>query len=219
MLALLMAIVFFGASPPPATPAPMSDAAIEQMCRRYYKTAVCSEALGAWLPTYLGGSFGPSNRNVATRGVPADVFVFDHDGKSSEGPEGGTFFVYGAAGPPRGDIFYDPVHRLAFFTQGCCAWRETVLTQVVTPPPVAVRTTDLRGVHTKAGVTIGMHAADVMRRYGPSRRHPVPEHPDLQVLSYTSRRSAYDPHESCGTDQNFILKDDRVLYIQLGWAC
>jgi hypothetical protein len=159
MLGLLLALVLFGTSPPTATPSPISDAEIEHECRTYFKHAVCSEALGAWLPTYLS-SFDPSNRNVATRGVPADVFVFDHEGTSSQRPDGGTFFVYGAAGPPRGTIYYDPAHRIAFFAQGCCAWHETVLTETKTPPPVRVRETDLRRVHTKAGVTLGMHAAD-----------------------------------------------------------
>jgi len=217
-----MAVVFFGAATPTATPPRISGAENEHECRlayeRTHKTVVCSEALGAWLPPYLKSIFAPVNPDAVTRGVAADVFVFSRDGKRLMPPAGATFFSYGSA-LPKGSIFYDPIHRLALFSQSCCAWGETVLTRTLAPPPLHLHATDLRVVRTKAGIRIGSRASDVVKRYGPARAYPLPGHPGFEVLSYTSRRRPNDTRTPCGSNQNFFLHAGRVVSIQLGGGC
>jgi len=222
MVGVLAAIALFGFSLPVATPRPHRDVEIERECRQVYRRThrdlVCSEALGAWLPTFLEFGPEPSGMNRVTRGVPADVFVFSADGKRRTPPFGATFFSFSSA-LPKGSIIYDPAHHLVLYSQSCCAHGEQVLSHTTSPPPVHVRAADLRVVHTKAGITIGSRAADVIKRYGPATAYPVSGHPGLSVLSYTSRRSANDERHPCGSDQSFVLKDGRVIGIQLSGAC
>jgi hypothetical protein len=215
MMGVLLPLLLLFLTAPSPTPTPMSTAAIESECRTYYKTAVCSEELGAWLPTY-GSSFDASNANRARRGVPFETFVFVQNGKVHKEPDNGTFFVYGSAGPPKGDIYYDPTNRVAFYSQGCCAWREVVLAAASSPPPVTVRHVNLSGVRTKRGAMLGMTPNEIMQQYGHTTLFDVAGHPGVQMLSYTTRRVKA---ENCGNDENFAFRRGRLISIQLGWAC
>src|ERR1700685_172127 len=118
-----------------ASASPPSDAANEALCRKYFKHTVCSEALGRWLP-YLGAGDGPRTSRTATHVYDG----FRQTARTSERSFSafapvGTSFSHGDAGPPRGSVVYDPVHRIAFFGEGCCSYFSVVLAADVTPPP------------------------------------------------------------------------------------
>jgi hypothetical protein len=211
MGALFLSLIVAATTLPVWTPPPVAE--VERDCRAMYKTAVCSHAFGEWLPHYFDDA---SPSKPVTRGVPPETFVFNERGENVDQPEGGTFFVNGMAGPPKGDAYYDAAHRIAFFSQGCCSWHEVVLAGAVSAPPVRVRDTDLRFVRTRRGVTLGMMPREVWRRYGWAKLYAMKGHPEVELLSYTSRRSA---SEGCGNDENFAFRNNRLTLIQLRWAC
>jgi len=209
---------------PSAGVAHVSDAAVEAQCRPYFHDA-CSEAMGRWLP-----SFGASSVwwDRATRIDKRDGFIYGNERPSSpsflgmQGPDDGSRFVYGTAGPPRGRAVYDRTHRIAFYQQGCCGWSDVVAAADAPAPPKLLLSRDLRNLSTVRGVRLGQTEAEVMATYGKSTPQPVPGHLGVSVLPYTTwppRKSVTYVHTPCGQFQNFFFRNDRLVLIQLGNGC
>lgn len=201
-------------------------------CIRFYDGA-CSEALGAWLPSSGYGYVADQWRHGrATRIQQRDGFMYENEKPASpmylgfQGPDDGTFFVYGMAGPPRGHVVYDPVHHIAFYKQGCCSWDEVVAASHVAPPPKTVVARDLSTLRTVRGIYLGMHPSAVTRTYGASSLLTVSGHADVRMLAYTTWKPAKDVTGvgigfpgTCGQFENFYFRGDRLILIQFGNGC
>ncbi len=192
-------------------------------CVKYYHAA-CSEALGAWLPTFaLSNAFWDDATRVSKRDAFAykDVRPTSSDLLGMSGPSDGTFFTYGNAGPPKGHVVYDYAHGITFYDQGCCGWRD-VVEAYAAPPPKRVVNRDLRALKTLRGIALGMSAQEVRRTYGPASLKRVSAKDGVSVLSYTTwppRRQVTIVKSPCGQFQNFYFKHDRLVLIQLGNGC
>jgi len=202
------------------TPQP-PDRAIEANCRQFFPHG-CSEAMGRWLPNF---GYSPAWRYGATRVDRRDRFT-DQDQRPStllgnDGPHDGTFFVYGSAGPPKGYAVYDLRHRIAFFEEGCCSWRDVVAAADIPPPPMHVASRDLRRLSTIRGIRLGQSVADVVEVYGEAHLLAVPGRPDVRLLAYTmpGTKSARGFTTSCDQDQHFFFRRGRLVLISLGNAC
>jgi len=202
--------------------AALSDAAIDAQCRPYFHDA-CSMAIGRWLPE-LG--YSSEGWDDATHVSARDGFI---DGAERPwigpdlgyaGPKGGTFFVYGAAGPPKGHVIYDSMHRIAFFAQGCCSWKDVVAAADVPAPPQPVARRNLAGLATVRGIRLGQTPSDVRGVYGPAKTLPT-KTPGISVLAYTRwpKRTVTAVHMPCGQFENFYFKAGRLVLIQLGNGC
>jgi hypothetical protein len=132
-------------------------------------------------------------------------------------PSRQTFFLYGDAGPPRVGLVYDPVHRVALYYQGCCAWQETVLASVATRPPGEVISADLGTRRTPRGIALGVAPSAVRRAYGPAAMHRSTMKPALRVLSYW--RDQHVQGSACAWFDNFVFRDGRLIEIQTGHGC
>jgi hypothetical protein len=203
------------------TPQP-PDRAIEAQCRQFFPHG-CSEAMGRWLP-----NLGSSNTwwDRATRVDQRDRFTDKEQiarwPLGDDGPRDGTFFVFGTAGPPKGKAVYDSLHRIAFYEVGCCSWRDVVAAAGVPPPPMHVASRDLRRLSTLRGVRLGESVADVVKIYGNADPLPVPGHPDVRLLAYTTwptRRAMLHTTAQCGQEQQFFFRDGRLVLIRLGSGC
>ena len=191
-------------------------------CAKYFHDA-CSEALAAWLPTY---ALRPDSRDRASRTSEQDDFVYEGKSLRSDypielqGPRDGTFLVYGSAGPPRGRVVYDSVHHVAFYSVGCCAWREYALGYVASPPPKVVANRDLTGVRTVRGIRLDMSPAQVEAIYGASTLRTVAKAPHVFALSYkTGLKMAATIHAPCEQNVDFFFRAERLILISLGDGC
>ncbi len=223
-VAAIVASMLFAAAPKPA-PTENPD------CLQYFHSA-CSEAIGAWLPDY--SAFGSDFERRATHVSLRDGFVYEHEkvqpgqGLGFVGPDDGTFFVYGNAGPPKGHVVYDYAHRIAFFDQGCCAWHD-VVEAYAPPPPKRVVDRDLTALRTVRGAYLGITESMVRSIYGNARSQAVPSHSGLTVLSYSTwtldKNGSFVPNrhgqfqDYCGQSQDFYFRGGRLAIIQIGNAC
>lgn len=132
-------------------------------------------------------------------------------------PREATFFWHGDAGPPKVNVVYDPVRHVALYSQGCCAWDETVLGTVLKPPPSAVKTADLGGTRTRRGIGMGASPDAVRRAYGPARLYPSTTTPGVRVLSYW--RNQFVKGSGCAWFENFAFRTNRLIEIQAGHGC
>jgi hypothetical protein len=221
-IALLVIVWSAVSSGSAAAPVPTpSDRAVEAQCHPYFHDA-CSEAMGRWLPMF---GYSATWWDQATRIYVRDRFTYENQPMSlnafQPGPEDGTLFVYGSAGPPKGRAVYDPRHRLAFYQQGCCSWSDVVAAADVSAPPKRVVTRDLTGLVTVRGIRLGQTEAAVMKIYGKSKLLPVPRNPGVSVLAYTTWRPRKEVRTSppCGQFQNFFFRRGRLILIQLGDGC
>jgi hypothetical protein len=210
MLALLLAATL-------ATPLPTNPPG----CVQYFHEA-CSEALGEWLPGFAFGSvFGDSARHIKQ----IDDFLYagkkapSSDLLGLRGPDDGTFFVYGDAGPPKGDVVYDYAHAIAFYDQGCCSWHESAI-GYASAPPKRVVDRDLSALKTVRGIHLGMSPAAVEAIYGANRLRALPKAPGVSVLAYTATLKMPASYRvSCEQDDDFYFRDNRLVLIQLDDAC
>ena len=197
---------------PPATP---PDAVVEAQCRQYFKSAVCSEALGRWLPHLPAGADAVHKTPTAVfdgfRGTRLLTRSFGASAPSA------TFFVHGNAGPPKGTVVYDRRDGTAFYGQGCCTYFETVLAAGAPPPPVAVANQTLTQVRTDSGIRLGDPPARVVRIYGHATLAPVPSRPELRVLAYENAHPR--KRGVCAQDQTFAFKGGRLVLISLYNGC
>ncbi len=206
----LLATAVTRAAPPPTPP----DAVVEAQCRHYFKNAVCSEALGRWLPQIPEGAYSSRTPTTVFDGFRGTGMAAREFGATA--PDA-TFFVHGYAGPPKGTVVYDRRHRIAFYGQGCCSYFETVLAAGVAPPPVTVANHTLTRVRTESGIRLGDSPARVMRNYGKSALVRVPMHPGLRVLMYENGHPA--TRGVCVQRQTFGFRDGGVVFIRLYDGC
>jgi len=199
-----------------------SDASIEAECRQFslphFRGALCSEALGRWLPRLDDRGVEPIV-SVPTRVLDS----FRNTPGATEASFAaytppGTRFVHGDAGPPRGTVVYDPVHRIAMYGEGCCSYYRVVLAAGVPPPPVRVATRDLRAVRTDLGIGLGASFAAVERIYGTASLQRLPAHPGLGFVVYENE-APRKPPGPCVQDATFGLRNDRVTFIELYNGC
>jgi hypothetical protein len=200
-----------------ATPLPTNP----PECAQYFHQA-CSEALGEWLP---GFAFSSVFRGDAKHITHTDGFVYAGKNAPSpdllalRGPDDGTFFVYGDAGPPKGDVVYDYAHHIAFYDQGCCSWFESVA-GYASPPPKRIVDRDLSTLRTERGIRLGMSPADVEAVYGANTLRALPKTPGISVLAYTAvLKMPSTIRAACEQDDNFYFRDSRLVLIQVGNAC
>jgi hypothetical protein len=195
----------------------MSDSAIEAECRHYFKQAICSEALGRWLPNAV---------SIEARDpLRTPTAIFDGFRRTPGTTQqsfwayapAATSFVHGAAGPPRGTVVYDRRHGIAFYGEGCCSYFEIVLAAGVPPPPLAVADRSLSHVRTDAGVQIGDSPARVMRVYGNAPLYHVPLHAGTSLLEYENAHPAKPG--PCVQRQTFAFKNGRLVFIRLYNGC
>ncbi|HET9393408.1 MAG TPA: hypothetical protein VFO29_07850 [Candidatus Rubrimentiphilum sp.] len=216
-LILAIATTLFAATTPKPAPTEVPS------CLEFYKHA-CSEAIGKWLPE-MDDWYGFEFFDLKAKRVNfTDAFIYEgYKPKWRSGlfagwelvrPRDGTFFVYGSAGPPKGELVYDYAHETAFYDQGCCAWREVVAAAGVPPPPKRVVSRNLTALHTLRGVALGQSIEDVLRLYGKAPVATARHHPAIQRLTYL-----HNFDKDCGQSQNFIFKNDRLIYIALIDSC
>ena len=215
----IIALALFGISTVAAFAATRSsDAAIEASCAKYFKTAVCSEALGRWL-ALPGRRFADQNRQ-ATPTTVFDGFARSPNtakrGFKADAPTG-TFFVHGEAGPPRGTVVYDRAHKIVFSGQGCCTFFETTVASGLPAPPVSVADRNLTGLRTDSGIRIGDSPATVQRIYGTSTLLSVPAHPSVQLLLYENRHPKQPG--PCVQRQSFGFDNGQLAYISFFNGC
>lgn len=190
-------------SPGPATaPALGAKYAVTFLKRR-------NDALGAWLP-HGEDLFEPWRRHRAANGPLGwdEMFAMRRDA---------TYFWYGNAGPSRVQAVYDPVRRVVLFEQGCCAWQETVLASVSTPPPDRLKTANLGALRSRRGVGLGASPSTVRRAYGPARLFPSTTARGLRILAYY--RDQHTKGSACGWFENFVFRSNRLVEIQAGHGC
>lgn len=202
------------------TSIPESQARPFQSCARYYHAVCKNWKIGMWLPTLMDG-FEPWIKHTATNVPFADGFVYE--GRVPHGPswarmqgapQDGTPFLYGQAGPPRGSVVYDHTRRLAYYSQGCCSWRTTVLAAHVSPPPVVVIDKSLVSLRTTRGAMLGQSPDRVRALYGNATLQVVPGQHGITMLSYVHM---YD--KTCGQFQNFGFLRSRLIYIEILGGC
>jgi hypothetical protein len=190
-------------------------------CATYFHDA-CSPAIGAWLPRL------PSTPGWAfdTKAAPTSVEDEIRD-PAGRGPRtfghlhavvDGTGFVYGMAGPPRGSLVYDPVARIAFYDEGCCAWHDVVVASDVSPPPKHVVARSLVAIRTKRGIALGAEPSAVRAVFGAAALSPVPNRADERLLVY--RKPLGNPRDStCDESYAFLFRRERLVLIDYGAAC
>lgn len=166
-------------------------------------------ALTKWLPRGED-LFEPWRRRLAAPGPLGWDEMFKL-------PRRVTHFLYGDSGVHGVDVVYDPVHRIALYYQGCCAWQETVLASVAARPPRDVISADLGTRRTPRGIALGVAPSAVRRAYGPATMHRSTMNPALHVLSYW--RDQHVKGSGCGWFDNFVFRDGRLIEIQAGHGC
>jgi hypothetical protein len=215
----VFALALFSASTIAASAqTPMPDPLIEAQCTKYFKTAVCSEALGRWL-ALPGRRFAAQSRQT----TPTTVFDgfqrspnTEKRGFRADAPTG-TFFVHGSAGPPKGTVVYDRTHRIVFSGQGCCSYFETTVASGLPSPPLPVADRDLTGLRTDSGIRIGDSPVTVQRIYGTSTLWSVPMRPDVRLLLYENRHPKQPG--PCVQRQSFGFDNGHLAYISFFNGC
>jgi len=227
---LVAALCYVVALPSAAASTPHPVPTDNPHCVKLYHGA-CNEALGAWLPGF-GDAAEAWRHGHATTIQQRDGFVYENEKPASprflgfQGPDDGTFFVYGNAGPPKGHVVYDALHRVAFYQQGCCSWNEVVAASNTSHPPLLVVARDLSGLHTVRGIHLGMRPAEVTRIYGASSLLTVPGRAGVTMLAYTTWKPLASGQSvgeafggTCGQFENLYFRADRLILIQLGNGC
>lgn len=171
--------------------------------------------LAAWLPSLPNTPAKPKKVGFV------DSFIFNGMKPHSRGfaemqgaPRGGTPFVYGKAGPPRGEVFYDARHHIAFYGEGCCAWHATVLAAGVGSPPLPVADADLEAVQTVHGLHLGMSVYAAMRVYPHATLVPVPVIAGMSAVAYRHQIA-----KTCEQDETLGFVADALVFIQIYNAC
>jgi len=195
--------------------------------------AVLNPALGPWLgdPDTAFVAWQKGQTAVVTqydyfvcdppRAPSAEKASFYYAGSACPLVKSGTAFVYGSAGPIKGNVIYDRAHGIVFYDKGCCAWRGFALTAGVRPPPSPVSNANLAGVRTKRGILLGMTMAQVQKVYGAARSHETKGMPGVQTLSYTTMKGTPTDSkgDACGQFQSFSFRQDRLVSIELLVGC
>jgi hypothetical protein len=207
-----------------------ADSTVQRECLEDFTADACDQRRVAWLPNF-GESAQWWRQGLATRVKSRDGFACCFEPTDTrplgyEGPDDGTLFVVEAdGGPPRGHVVYDPVHRIVLYDTGCCAYHDVIAAQGIGPPPVSVVERDLSRLKSVRGVALGMPRSKVLQIYGPAQGRPVPRHPELTALAYTTWPPYGTFHRvglggtPCGQFEDFIFKKDALVYMQFGNGC
>jgi len=193
----------------------------DTVCRPYFGDA-CSEAMGHWLPRVPNGwivaDAAPS---------PARTSVYDEildpagtgrrEFLKQQNVYRGSFFAYGKAGPPQGHAVYDPIHRIAYYDEGCCSWHHVVVATNVSPPPKRIAMRSLIGLKIRGGIKLGDPPAEIESIYGPSRLHSVKNDSTSQTLSYV--RALASGSMTCYENTTFLFRRGRLAAFDFTQAC
>ena len=217
ILFVALAALHHGARTIAATSPAEADLSRAQ-CIQYFHQD-CRSWIGHWingLPIYMA----PRSKAVApAQGIEAiDGFVYHGQGQLLSfvgGPEDGTWFTYGTAGPPKGRAIYDYAHRIVFFGQGCCSWGSTVVESQVGPPPHVIARTSLSSMRTLRGAQLGMSVANIRLFYGAA---PLGQRGIFQQLHYIFRKTG-NGLGPCTQDQQFLFSHGKLIAIAIGDAC
>lgn len=182
----------------------------------------CSPAMGAWLPRVPQSAMSEGTRPSTTSvhdeiidpaGVGGPAFLGQRSVFS------GTDFVYGKAGPPKGSAVYDPVHRIAYYAEGCCAWHHVVLASNVDAPPKHVATRILTGLRTRRGIALGDSPERVRATYGPAPLRPAPRRIEEATLAYIRVIRFPKPYSPCEEANTFLFQHGRLIAMDFTDAC
>jgi hypothetical protein len=196
-----------------------SQASDDAECRPYFGNA-CSDAVGMWLPHFAAiGSAEPAAPtkvvdeivDPAGRGEPE--FLGQHS------VYGGTFFVYGLAGPPRGHAIYDAVHHIAYYDEGCCSWHHVVLASNVKPPPKGLVSRSLVALRTKCGIKLGDPPSRIRATYGPAPFLAVAGAPEERRLRYVRALVSPGMSPPCDATTTFLFERGRLVGMDFSQAC
>jgi hypothetical protein len=210
ILALVVALI--GAS--------ARSADLDAMCRPYFGDA-CSEAIGKWLPLVPNVLIAPS---LATRTTVRDRII-DSAGSGPltflgmRGVYRGTHFVYGSAGPPQGHAVYDPVHRIAYYDEGCCSWHELVIASNAKAPPKTIATRSLITLRTQSGIRLGDEPSLIEAVYGRAALRPVARALHQRTLSYYRVIRYSQVYSPCGERTTFLFADGRLTAMNITDEC
>jgi len=189
------------------------------MCRPYFGAA-CSEAIGKWLPR-VPNAWMP--RTLVTNTTVRDRII-DPAGSGPpaflgmRGVYQGTHFVYGLAGPPQGHAVYDPVHRIAYYDEGCCSWHEVVVASNAKAPPKTMATRSLVGLRTQSGIRLGDKPSLVESIYGRAEFRSVARSSHQLTLSYY-RVVRYPKYSPCDERTTFLFADGELTAINIIDEC
>jgi len=203
---VLVSVACVGATPQPVTTMPPRLHVDDQ--------------LGAWLPHLAGAVYGPYQKG-GTESPLSDWFLYpgapaDDQHIFGNGPQDGTSFVYGRAGPPRVHVVYDATHRIVYYSEGCCSSGTTTLAANILPPPHPVVSRDLTGLRTYRGIALGDSPEQVELIFGKAILRTIQKDPTESVLSYYYR---YPESYSCGRERNFLFVNGRLTMIEYRHGC
>ena len=188
-------------------------------CRPYFANA-CSAALGHWLPGNRVGYPPQSDSKSATNLRVRDYLIYEgQEVLPGDGPRHGTFFVYARAGPPRGRVIYDHVHRVALYAQGCCAWGSVVAAANVGPPPKAASDRDLSTLHTARGIRLGDTPAHVMATLGSATLREKAGSREVGTLLYTRAIRGAKSTYTCKENESLHFIREGLSVIEFYDAC
>jgi hypothetical protein len=111
-------------------------------------------------------------------------------------------------------VVYDPVHRIAFYSEGCCSFGYGVLMRTSTVAPAAVPRRDLGAMRTTRGVQLGMNASQVEAREGPALRTMGPAPNGRTALAYSTVLGA-----DCVEQRTFVFARGRRDAIDVLQGC
>jgi len=182
----------------------------------------CSPAIGKWLPRVPQSAITED-----THPAPTNVHdeIVDPAGAGERGFLGqrdvakGTEFVYGMAGPPKGSVVYDPVHRIAYYAEGCCAWHHVVVASQVDAPPKHVVTRDLSGLKTRLGIGLGDRPLRIRGIYGPAQLRTVSGRSGEETLAYIRIIHFPKPYSPCEEANTFLFAHGRLVALDFTAAC
>jgi hypothetical protein len=202
------------------TGASARSADLDTMCRPYFGDA-CSEAIGKWLPRVPNALIA---RTLATRTTVRDRII-DPAGSGPltflglRGVYRGTHFVYGSAGPPQGHAVYDPVHRIAYYDEGCCSWHELVIASNAKAPPKTIATRSLIALRTQSGIRLGDNPSVIESVYGPAALRPVARASHQRTLSYYRVIKYSKVYSPCDERTTFLFSDGRLTAMNVTDEC
>ena len=129
------------------------------------------------------------------------------------GPADGAAYYF-LVGKDTWHVVYDPVHRMAYYGEGCCSYHREVLVRVHTTAPRSVPRRDLSTMRTARGMRLGMTVAQVERREGPAPRTMGPTGKGRTALAYWSRVG-----KQCSQERTFVFVHDRLQAIHVVEGC
>jgi hypothetical protein len=168
---------------------------------------------------FLGLMFRSFRAPATTNRTAVRDALVGYDGP--RGPFGGTGgpgdgATYGfAVGKDTWRVVYDPVHRLVFYGESCCAFGRDVLVRVRTAAPRSVPRRDLSAMRTARGILLGMTVAQVEVREGSAPRTLGPTVDGRAALAYWSSLDG----KTCVEERTFVFRRDRLEAVHVVRGC